>query len=135
MNGGLLAMTFFYSLIYNSKMIRNTKYEILNTVFLYWIPVFAWAGVIFYFSSIPSLESGFAVSVDWALRKAAHIGVYAVLTLLIFRALHNGHNIEIKKALLWAAVFALGYALSDEFHQLYVPGRQGRLRDVGIDIV
>jgi len=108
-------------------MTRRVKF------FIFWLPPVFWAGVIFYFSSIPSLESGLAVSVDWVLRKVAHMGVYAVLAALLFRAFRTGHATELKKAACFAAVFAIGYALTDELHQLYVPGRHGRLRDVGID--
>jgi VanZ family protein len=32
-----------------------------------------------------------------------------------------------------AGVIALLYAFSDEWHQSFVPGREGALRDVGID--
>ena len=32
-----------------------------------------------------------------------------------------------------AAIFAVLYAASDEFHQLFVPGRAGSIRDVIID--
>ena len=99
----------------------------------FWLPVVLWTGVIFYLSSIPSLESGFPGVADWVFRKGAHAFVYAVLTWLVFRALHHGHNTHIKTALLWAGVLALLYAFSDEFHQHFTPGRHGRLRDVAVD--
>ncbi|MDP3963837.1 MAG: VanZ family protein [bacterium] len=117
-------------------MLHKNKFGDLLRFFCYhWLLPIAWAGMIFCFSSIPSLESGFAVSVDWTLRKIAHAGVYAMLAFLLFRALRDGQRMDTKKALLWASALALGYAFSDEFHQLYVPGRHGRLRDVGIDTI
>ena len=51
-----------------------------------WLPVVAWAAVIFAFSSIPSLSSGLGVW-DTVLRKGAHITEYAVLGALLYRAL------------------------------------------------
>ena len=101
----------------------------------FWLPVGLCAGIIFYLSAIPSLESGFEGSADWVLRKGAHIFVYAVLTWLVFRALHHGHNTQKKTTILLAAILALFYAFSDEFHQHFVPGRHGRLRDVAVDAV
>ena len=51
-----------------------------------WLPVVAWAAVIFAFSSIPSLSSGLGAW-DTVLRKGAHITEYAVLGALLYRAL------------------------------------------------
>jgi VanZ family protein len=36
---------------------------------------------------------------------------------------------------LYAFFIAIGYSLTDELHQLFIPTRQGRLRDILIDIV
>src|SRR3989344_6850085 len=105
----------------------------LRFFFRYWLPVAAWAWLIFYLSSVPSLDSGLAETADWAFRKIAHVVVYAVLTFFVFRALRHGHSTQIKTALLGAGVFALLYAFSDEFHQRFTPGRHGRLHDVAVD--
>jgi hypothetical protein len=88
-----------------------------------WLPVAAWAGLIFAFSSIPDLGTGLG-GWDLVLRKAAHIGEYAILGALLARALDRP----------WPA-FALGaaYAVSDELHQSLVAGRQGSPVDVAID--
>jgi len=89
-----------------------------------WLPVLAWAAVIFAFSSVPDLGTGLGTW-DTVLRKLAHALEYAILGALLLRALGR----------LWPA-FALGvvYAGSDELHQNFVPGRQGALRDVLIDV-
>jgi hypothetical protein len=50
-----------------------------------WLPVLVWAGVIFAFSSIPSLNSGLG-SWDYVLRKGAHMTEYAILAVLLVRA-------------------------------------------------
>ena len=57
-----------------------------SRVLTVWLPVLAWAAVIFAFSSIPSLSSGLGVW-DTVLRKGAHITEYAVLGALLYRAL------------------------------------------------
>ena len=82
--------------------------------------------MIFTLSSIPALEFPFV------LRKLAHVGVYTVLTALLFRALRR-HTKSERQALVVAALLAGIYAVSDEWHQTFVTGRYGSFRDVGID--
>jgi VanZ family protein len=89
-----------------------------------WLPIAAWAALIFTLSSIPSLHSGLGTG-DLILRKCAHVTEYAILTFLLRRAL----------ATPWAAAAAFLYACSDEFHQSFVVGREGRPRDVAIDTI
>jgi len=88
-----------------------------------WLPVIVWAAVIFAFSSIPSLGTGLGVW-DTILRKGAHMTEYAVLGLLLLRAL--GRELP---------AFALGiaYAITDEIHQHFVRGRHASPVDVLID--
>jgi len=51
-----------------------------------WLPVLAWAALIFALSSVPSLSTGLGLW-DLVLRKLAHAGEYAVLGALLARAL------------------------------------------------
>jgi VanZ family protein len=99
---------------------------------LRWVAVGIWMGVIFTLSAIPSLASPLAPFYDFVLRKVAHMGAYAVLMGLLFRAL-QGHIETRRCALLPAALLTVLYALSDEWHQTFVAGRHGSFRDVGID--
>jgi VanZ family protein len=99
---------------------------------LRWFAVLLWMGVIFALSSIPSLHSPFAALSDFVLRKLAHIGMYAGLTVLLFLALER-HMASTRHAWLLAVLLAASYALMDEWHQTLVPGRRGSWRDVGID--
>jgi VanZ family protein len=88
-----------------------------------WLPVVLWAAVIFALSSVPSLNSGLGTW-DLILRKLAHIGEYALLAALLYRALWRP----------WPAFLgAVAYAASDEFHQHFVRGRAGTPRDFAID--
>ena len=88
-----------------------------------WLPVIAWAAVIFLFSSIPSLGTGLGTW-DTILRKGAHMTEYAILGLLLLRAV--GREVP---------AFALGiaYAITDEIHQHFVRGRHASPIDVLID--
>jgi VanZ family protein len=90
-----------------------------------WLPVFAWAAVIFAFSSIPSLSSGLG-EWDTVLRKGAHITEYAILGALLYRAL----GVE---AL--ALAIGIAYAATDELHQHFARGRHASPIDVAIDAV
>jgi VanZ family protein len=54
-----------------------------------WAPVVLWAAVIFVFSSVPNLGTDLGVW-DTILRKCAHATEYAILALLLFRALTEG---------------------------------------------
>ncbi len=90
-----------------------------------WLPVVAWAAVIFAFSSVPDLGTGLG-GWDLVLRKIAHAAEYAVLGALLVRA--TG------RARLAVALGTL-YAISDEVHQSFVPGRVGSPLDVALDAV
>lgn len=99
-----------------------------------WLAVALWMGVIFTFSSVPGLKSSLEPIYDFILRKMAHVAEYAVLTLLLYRAARN-HGVQTKQALAIATLCALVFAGSDEWHQTFVTGRNGTLRDVAIDAV
>jgi VanZ family protein len=88
-----------------------------------WLPVLVWAAVIFTFSAIPDLGTGLG-GWDLVLRKIAHVVEYAILGALLFRATGRAR-----------VAFGLGvlYAMTDEFHQTFVPGRVGAAHDVVID--
>lgn len=84
--------------------------------------------VIFTLSAQPDLDSGLG-ALDLVLRKLAHMAEYAALTLLWAWALRP----SVRHCVAVAALIALVYAASDEFHQSFVPGRTGSPIDVVID--
>jgi len=90
-----------------------------------WLPVVAWAAVIFTLSSIPSLSTGLGTW-DTVLRKGAHLTEYAVLGALLYRALGREP---------FALAVGLAYAATDELHQHFVHGRHASPVDVAIDAV
>ena len=82
----------------------------------------------------PTMSVETLLQVHFYLRKAAHVSEYAVLAALLYRALVN--TILRGRVLLSAAIVLLVcgvYAVSDEFHQSFVPSRTATARDVGID--
>jgi VanZ family protein len=87
--------------------------------------VLVWAAVIFALSSVPELGTGLG-GWDLVLRKIAHAAEFALLGALLARATGRA-----------GPAFAIGvlYAVSDEVHQSFVPGRLGSPLDVAIDTV
>ncbi len=66
------------------------------------------------------------------IRKSAHVVVFGILGLLLYRALGDttgGRAVAVACALF----LAIGFAGLDEFHQRFVPSRTSRARDVGWD--
>ena len=88
-----------------------------------WAPVLLWAAMIFTLSAIPSLSTDLGVW-DTILRKAAHASEYAILALLLVRALER----EVP-----AFLIGFAYAVSDEIHQEFVRGRHASPFDVAMD--
>jgi VanZ family protein len=80
-----------------------------------WLPVFAYAALIFYFSSTPGPEVPHWVS-GWD--KVAHTGEYALFGLLLARAFGV-------RRWWWAILAGTLYGLTDEYHQTFTAGRWG----------
>jgi hypothetical protein len=70
---------------------------------------------------------------DHPLRKLAHVLEYAGLNLLLYRAFRL-HVYRPSRAWLLAGLVAALYAVSDEWHQTFVPGREGTACD-GIGVM
>lgn len=73
-----------------------------------------------------------AEGMQLVIRKGAHMSEYALLAILFFFHLEC-YAFSKKKAMLLAFGLSVCYAATDEFHQLFVPGRAGRFTDVCID--
>ena len=126
-----------------------------RTWMYYWLPLLFWMALIFYLSHQDG-ESSAALSDwikeqikaflslfrtveekdkkgpwGWILRKTAHATEYAILCVLAYRAFQL--KMEEKKALFYAFLGSVVYAMTDEFHQSFIPGRGPSWRDVGID--
>lgn len=100
-----------------------------------WLPVVAWSGIIFLFSSWETPPSPQDTLLNFLLKKTAHLIEYAILYYLAYRAMNHpegSHPSRWKDAIL-PLVFTILYAVSDEIHQSFVSGRHGRAADVLID--
>lgn len=84
-------------------------------------------------SALPSLDFSLY---DFIFKKTAHIVVYAVLFVLLWHA-DTRLNPTRTTSQRWIlpALICLGYAISDEIHQSFVPGRYATLRDIGFDML
>ena len=65
-------------------------------------------------------------------RKTAHFSIYLLLGFLLLSLLSEYMKVGYL-AILLAVLFSFLYACSDEFHQMFVPGRAGSMIDVLID--
>lgn len=120
-----------------------------------WTAVIAWMALIFFLSHQPATVSSELSSevteviieiietvapntqfefgnLNHLVRKNAHFFAYLLLGLLTINALRRSGSTGYPSAGV-ALVICILYAISDEVHQLFVPGRSGEVRDVIID--
>ena len=117
-------------------------------------PLVAWAGFVLLASSasfsasntsriirplllwlFPDISEGSLDYVHFLIRKAAHFSEYALLALLAARAFRTSQKERLRR-LWWLAAFALVacVALTDEFHQSFLPSRTGTIYDSLLDM-
>jgi len=113
-----------------------------------WIAVIGWMTLIFFLSHQSAVESAevstglldkilelFGNIIDHnTLRKMAHAFEYFMLCILLFNALWNTVSKEKIKTSVISLSSCLVYAISDEIHQIFIPGRAGRVFDVCVDM-
>ncbi|MSU02121.1 VanZ family protein [Tissierella pigra] len=120
-----------------------------------WVLVVLWMILIFYLSHQPSTESNklsigitekITIIVEKAapiidtnirnfnriIRKNAHFFAYLILGFLTFNVLKDS-EITGGRGFILALIICILYAISDEIHQLFIPGRSGQVMDVVID--
>ena len=80
-------------------------------------------------------QNQYVESIDFFVRKTAHFTEYMILGGLWLLCIYNmpEGNSSLKKKIGISVCASAVYAMSDEFHQLFVEGRAGRWMDVGID--
>ena len=99
--------------------------------FKYWLPVYLYAALIFFFSSLskPPLHPPFLFG-----DKLFHAVEYTFFGYLAARAFKNSETPGFKiNFRLLALLSGLVSGLSDELHQLFVPNRQADIWDLGVD--
>jgi VanZ family protein len=136
---------------------RNESFDKQGTygsLIIHWLPVVAWATLIFFFSTeyfssdntagvfgslFFSLFSGISAEaidiIHGVIRKVGHWTEYGILSMLLLWALKNDTDRlwEWRHAV-WTLFFVLIYAISDELHQSFVPSRTASFADVMIDV-
>lgn len=125
--------------------------------FLYfWLPPLAWMSLIFVLSGnggsvqnssrllgpffewlLPQADAATIGQLIFYCRKLAHVAGYYCFAILVWRALRR-HTVADRRPWTWREpALTLGivvlYAIADEVHQTFVPGRQGAVFDVGLD--
>lgn len=130
-------------------MNQNNRY--FRSTLVKWLLVIFWMIIIFKFSNEPAvisneksgsvinllgslgvnLNSYFGGFANFIVRKAGHFTEYFVLYMLLYNAIAG--KVSFKKRLILSLVFTFLYACSDEFHQTFVQGREGKFKDVLID--
>jgi VanZ family protein len=94
-----------------------------------WAPVAIYMAAIFVVSSMPGAPLPAQVS-----DKAAHAAAYALLAVLVVRALAGGLPAPVgARTAALAVVIVTAHGVSDEFHQWFVPGRSADPLDVLAD--
>ena len=123
----------------NKKRIRPSTITaqqrrlLFSTMIGRWLPPLVWMAVIFVFSAQPSLPHAPELWLELLVKKGGHAWAYGVLAWLYWRALRPYGK---SQPAVWRGVciaLAVMYALSDEYHQTFVPGRNGNLLDVVVD--
>ncbi len=119
----------------------------------YWLPVILWVCFIFWMSTesfssqntfslvktvirflSPNISSHDLRLIHAVIRKAGHVIEYFMLGLLLFRAFRGGSTGLWKwRWSLFALIGVVLWAMSDEWHQSFVPTRAASVVDVGID--
>ena len=72
-------------------------------------------------------------------RKVAHFSIYMILAIFTYMFIENlnikskSERERLRKNIIYTCIFCIIYAIFDEIHQIYVPGRTGKPIDVIID--
>ena len=120
----------------------------------YWLPAVVWLGVIFFGSTDlmsaehtsrilvpfllwlkPNITIETVLLIQFLVRKAAHLFEYAILAVVVWRAIYRGTNLKMKMSILSVSVWlaATLVAAADEYHQSFVPSRGAAWGDVLVD--
>ena len=109
-------------------MISSDKLKFLK----FWFPAFFYSGIIFYVSGLPGSVIPPQINL---FDKLCHVAEYMGLGFLTGRAMKGTAGFPSKKVRFLVVLFCFFYGLSDEFHQMFVPGRDFSFGDVAADAI
>lgn len=97
----------------------------------YWLPVVAYASLIFYLSSLPHPEEDLPKFLFEKIGdKLLHLIEYAVLAILCYRAFRRAASPRVaQQAVMFAILATSFYGMTDEVHQAFVPLRESSWLD------
>ena len=100
----------------------------------YQFPAIFWICAIFVQSSIPDLS---APDLGFNLQdKFAHFIEFSILAILLFRATINSKSERTRnRSFYLTIIIGIVYAVFDEVHQLFVPGRSAEVADAVADTI
>lgn len=81
----------------------------------------------------------FTKKVNPVIRKIAHFSIYMILAIFTYMFIEElnikskSEKEKLRKNIIYTCIFCIIYAIFDEIHQIYVPGRTGKAIDVIID--
>ena len=100
----------------------------------FWFPVILWLGIIFSLSSLPASKTPELPFPH--LDKIVHVIEFAILGMFTMRAFNSLTKLRsIKVKICLSVSICVIWAISDELHQLYVPGRQADFFDFIADVL
>jgi VanZ family protein len=122
-------------------------------IFTYWAPVIFWMACIYWISSdtfssqhtsriiepvlrylAPSISAREIYAIQGGIRKLAHVAVYFIFGILLFRAFRGGEEERSNWRYVFSSLLVIVlYAASDEFHQSFFSTRTASLLDIVID--
>jgi len=99
----------------------------------HWLPVLLWMALVFYLSAQPDRPHHPEDTIGLIIRKVGHMAEYAVLAGLVWWAWFRNSEGGTQRILLHAFALSGLYAICDEVHRFFVPGRNGRFLHAGFD--
>lgn len=89
------------------------------------------AVTIFYLSTFKSIPTGIPL-VNFNLSYVYHFGIFALFTFFLTIWVKGNNKLNLKYFLM-ILLISIIYAISDEVHQIFVPGRFGNVADLLVD--
>ncbi|MDB4349533.1 VanZ family protein [Omnitrophica bacterium] len=74
------------------------------------------------------------IFISWEMQNVLHIPLYGVLAFLWMRAFYY-NKAGFRDAVMYTFIIAVLYAVFDEYHQSFVPGRDASAADVLFDVI